>query len=179
MLLSDMLKLRRLESTDETAIKKALEGFPNSATFSFVAPRFNAADVPFVTFLSALHLAEIRKSLESDVVNETLFFGFASNGSIAGRIAIRHELNEALLKIGGHIGYGIVPSMRGQGYASEILALALPFCRSELRLDRVLLTCDDDNFASIRTIEKSGGVLENKLLEDGMRIAKRRYWIDL
>ena len=27
--------------------------------------------------------------------------------------------------------------------------------------DRVLLTCDDDNIGSIRTIEKKGGVLEN------------------
>jgi predicted acetyltransferase len=58
-----------------------------------------------------------------------------------------------------------------------MLRLTLPLGR-ELGLPRLLLTCDD-NVGSIRTIEKSGGVLENKVHDAGMRCAKRRYWIDL
>ena len=38
-------------------------------------------------------------------------------------------------------------------------------------LDRVLVTCDFDNLASARTIERSGGVYEVNLK------GKRRYWI--
>jgi len=46
-------------------------------------------------------------------------------------------------------------------------------------LHRILVTCDDDNIGSIRTIEKNGGILENVV--DGPDLAKpiRRYWIEL
>ncbi len=42
-----------------------------------------------------------------------------------------------------------------------------------LGLERVLVTCEDDNVASARTIERCGGVLED------VRQGMRRYWIDL
>ncbi|MGO4760434.1 GNAT family N-acetyltransferase, partial [Streptomyces sp. 2MCAF27] len=46
-----------------------------------------------------------------------------------------------------------------------------------LGLDRVLLTCDDGNVGSARTIESNGGVLEDvRSTETGV---KRRYWITL
>jgi predicted acetyltransferase len=40
-----------------------------------------------------------------------------------------------------------------------------------LGVDRVLVTCDEDNLASARTIERGGGVYEDT------RNGKRRYWI--
>lgn len=43
-------------------------------------------------------------------------------------------------------------------------------------VERVLVTCDDDNTASARTIEACGGVLENIEPIDGAQ-PKRRYWI--
>ena len=46
-------------------------------------------------------------------------------------------------------------------------------------LTRVLLTCDDDNVGSIKTIEKNGGVLENVVDVPGAGKPKRRYWIQL
>jgi len=42
-----------------------------------------------------------------------------------------------------------------------MLAEALRLARTELELSRVLVTCDDDNIASIRVIEKNGGVLDS------------------
>ena len=42
---------------------------------------------------------------------------------------------------------------------------------AELGLDRVLVTCDEDNVAVPRTIERNGGVYEDT------RNGKRRYWI--
>lgn len=98
------------------------------------------------------------------------------NDTILGAIDIRHSLNDHLLVTGGHIGYGIRPSARRLGYAAQMLALALPIARS-LGISRALITCDDANIGSARTIEKNGGVLENKV-EDGDRLI-RRYWIDL
>ncbi|WP_433790228.1 GNAT family N-acetyltransferase [Actinoplanes sp. CA-252034] len=93
-----------------------------------------------------------------------------------GAIALRHELNDFLLEAGGHIGYGVRPSARGNGLASWALARILPEARA-LRLDRVLVTCNVDNAASARTIERNGGVLED-VRDTGIGTV-RRYWITL
>ena len=42
-----------------------------------------------------------------------------------GAIALRHELNDFLLTIGGHIGYGIRPSARRRGLAAFALTRTL------------------------------------------------------
>ncbi len=93
-----------------------------------------------------------------------------------GAITLRHSLNDFLLQEGGHIGYGIRPSARGRGLASWALGEVLGEARNR-GLPRVLLTCDDDNVASARTIERYGGSLEDiRRTPAGL---KRRYWIDL
>lgn len=93
-----------------------------------------------------------------------------------GAITLRHTLNDFLLREGGHIGYGIRPSARGRGLATWALGEVLVKARA-IGLTRVLLTCDDDNVASARTIERHGGRLEDvRELSGGL---KRRYWIDL
>lgn len=56
--------------------------------------------------------------------------------------------------------------------------MVLPKAR-KLGIDRVLVTCDDDNVASARTMEANGGVLENKLYVESEKQTVRRYWIDL
>jgi predicted acetyltransferase len=93
-----------------------------------------------------------------------------------GAITLRHRLNDFLLRAGGHIGYGVRPSVRGQGIATWALAEVLRRARSR-GLGRVLVTCQDSNVASARTIERNGGVLEDVRETDfGLT---RRYWIDL
>ena len=77
-----------------------------------------------------------------------------------GIINIRHELNDFLRQYGGHIGYSVHPACWNQGYATEMLALALQQCDA-LGLRELLLTCSPDNRASRRVIEKNGGVLDN------------------
>ncbi len=93
-----------------------------------------------------------------------------------GSISLRHSLNEFLLRAGGHIGYGLRPSARGHGLAAWALQAVLPHARA-LGIDRLLVTCEDSNVASARTIEKSGGVLED--IRDTELGRTRRYWIAL
>jgi predicted acetyltransferase len=67
--------------------------------------------------------------------------------------------------------------LTGCGYASEILRQSLVIARS-VGIDRVLVTCDDDNPGSIAVIEACGGQLDS-LVEDGPDAPPiRRYWID-
>jgi predicted acetyltransferase len=96
--------------------------------------------------------------------------------SYLGAIDLRHYLNAFLLDAGGHIGYSIRPSARRRGLATWALGAVLPEARA-LGLDRVLVTCDDDNIGSARSIERNGGVLEDVRSTDAG--IKRRYWITL
>jgi len=95
---------------------------------------------------------------------------------LIGMIDIRHILNDYLLKFGGYIGYSIRKSERQQGYATEMLALALTEC-VKLNIKKVLITCDKNNVASAKTIINNGGKLENEIVQ-GNGITQR-YWIIL
>ena len=77
-----------------------------------------------------------------------------------GTIDLRHDLNDFLLEAGGHIGYSVRPAARRRGLATWALAQTLHTALG-LGLERVLLTCDPDNDASVRTIERNGGQLED------------------
>jgi predicted acetyltransferase len=97
-------------------------------------------------------------------------------GTVLGAIALRHELNDFLLRAGGHIGYGIRPAARRRGLATWALGEMLQVAR-ERGLDRVLITCNVTNVASRKTIEHHGGVREDERDTEIGRIY--RYWITL
>jgi predicted acetyltransferase len=105
-------------------------------------------------------------------------FWLVEGDQFIGRLSIRHELNEWLRTIGGHIGYGIRPSRRREGHGMRQLALGLVEART-LGLQRVLLTCDADNTGSRRIIEGNGGVLENEVVDPATGKMKLRFWINL
>jgi predicted acetyltransferase len=94
---------------------------------------------------------------------------------IVGRASIRHDLNEFLAREAGHIGYCVLPEHRRRGYATEILRQSLVIIR-DIGVDRVLITCDDDNVGSATVIERGGGVFES-LVDGSDGVLKRRYWI--
>ena len=95
---------------------------------------------------------------------------------VPGGIALWHELDDVLLHVGGHIGYGIRRSARRRGLATWAVGRVLGEARA-LDLDRVLVVCEDGNTASARTIERQGGVLED--IRDTELGPARRCWIEL
>jgi len=102
-------------------------------------------------------------------------------GRILGTIRLRHRLNQQLSHEGGHVGFDVRPSERGKGCATRMLAEVLQMARQR-GLSRVLVTCDKDNAASARVIQKNGGELEDEVVakrRDGSEKLVQRYWIDL
>ncbi len=116
--------------------------------------------------------------LLSHHVPSTMLYGFIGE-AIVGRLHVRHELNEALIRRGGNIGYAVAPAFRGNKFATQMMAQGIAFCRDELRLKKILVTCADSNTPSWKIIENFGGRLENIFLDDEDQSLIRRYWIEL
>jgi predicted acetyltransferase len=138
---------------------------------------FYKEGMPFSRYLEVLAEQERGLNLAPNHVPSTFLFAFVEP-RIVGRVSIRHSLNAFLERVGGHIGYAVVPEFRRRGYATTILDLSIQIARGKLGLTRILLTCDDDNIGSIRTIEKNGGILENIVTGPDLDKPKRRYWIE-
>lgn len=109
-------------------------------------------------------------------VNSSTFWLANGDNRLIGVVNIRHRLNEGLLHIGGHIGYGIRPSERRKGHATELLRLALIKAK-QLGISKALLTCDKDNIGSAMTIMNNGGVLDSEAVVNDVAI--QRYWIEV
>ena len=129
-------------------------------------------------------LMKLENDLDYDNINpnkvpaNTYFAIRESDSKIVGMINIRHKLDDYLTKMGGHIGYGVRPTERKKGYATEMLSLGLKRCK-ELGLKKVLITCDKDNIGSAKTIQKNNGILENEFLDEETKKIKQRYWINV
>ena len=93
-----------------------------------------------------------------------------------GEIGIRHGLTEALRRYGGHIGDAVRPSEWNKGHGTLMLGLALEKAR-DLGITTAMITCDDDNAASARVMEKNGFTLLDRVTNtvDGRTVITRRY----
>ncbi|MGX7418538.1 GNAT family N-acetyltransferase [Carnobacterium gallinarum] len=128
-------------------------------------------------FSQFLKLFEVDQhpALESEKVPTTTYWYCNQERIVIGAVNIRHYLNDKFRTSGGHIGYGIRPSYRGQGHATKQLKLALEKCK-ELGIQEALVTCDQGNIGSKKTIIANGGIKDHDFIqEDGSII--ERYWI--
>lgn len=137
--------------------------------------RFDEIAADFEGFVADLKNRAIPGKHPPELVPETWLWLVDGNEYI-GRASIRHELNDELLLVGGHIGYEIRPTKRRLGYGTRILALALERAR-DMGISEVLVTCDTDNVGSRKIIEANGGRLENEIQVPDSTVRKLRFWI--
>ena len=128
-------------------------------------------------FDNYLQNLEHKEAIDGKVPDSVFFLLDEDNNTLLGAVNIRHYLNDYLYKYAGHIGDGIRPSKRNNGYGTEIVRLALLECQ-KLGIKTVLMVCDKSNIASAKTIIKNGGILEDEFIDDDGEI-QQRYWINI
>ncbi|MBN2684363.1 MAG: GNAT family N-acetyltransferase [Pontiellaceae bacterium] len=171
---SSRLNLRPVRVEDESSFREAVAAFiAEEPPFIFAFDYDDA--VPFKDYVAKLDGWSRGVGVPEQFVPATFLVGVV-DGVIVGRVSIRHRLNDFLERIGGHVGYGIVPKHRRRGYAVAMLKQALPICKS-LGIRDVLITCDVDNVGSRKVIERCGGIFEGITDEPELEIQKRKYWI--
>lgn len=129
-------------------------------------------------FLRELDAHKRGQDLPPGFVPYTSFCLVRGGFDVLGESRLRHYLSDTLRVEGGHIGYMIRPSERRKSYGTQILALTLDKARQR-GLARVLVTCDTENMASARIIEKNGGLLESYAVSPRSGVQVSRYWINL
>ncbi|MDR1598501.1 MAG: GNAT family N-acetyltransferase [Oscillospiraceae bacterium] len=122
-------------------------------------------------------LMERRETLPDPdwVTAEQFMLVYEGERRALGMINFRHYFNDYLAEYAGHIGYSVRPSERRKGYAKAMLRLCLDYA-GRFGLDKVLITCRDDNEASRRVILSCGGVFERTAVKDDGEVMER-YWI--
>lgn len=118
------------------------------------------ANGDFPAFLASLQDCSIGEGPATGFVPHSTHW-LVDNGEVVAVSNLRHRLTDALRREGGNIGYGVRPSARRRGFATEILRRTLQQAR-ELGLAEALITCGKENVASVKTILRNGGVFESE-----------------
>lgn len=171
--ITEQLSLRPVRSCDEAVVRAAHAQMAERG-FNFALGLEPAMTWP--QYLATLDNRRHGVGLASGVVPETYLLAVV-NDEVVGRASIRHTLNARLSLRGGHIGYAVLQHHRRRGYGTAILRRSIPIAH-HLGIEKILLTCDADNTASIRIIESCGGILDTRPTEpsEGNSMI-RRYWI--
>ncbi len=120
---------------------------------------------------------EFDRDLPDDRVPMSQYLLFEDDQLVA-MSSLRRRLIPVLLLDGGNIGYKVRTTARRRGFAKEVLRQTLDEARG-IGLDRVLLTAEDSNLASIRVIENAGGLRDSDSISPRTGNRIRRFWIDL
>lgn len=170
------MRLIRFDEIDELEYLFYIKSWEES-NGNIVPIASGRAEANFKDFLKRQFERGTDEIREKGLVPATLYFLVDNTNKIYGALDIRHELNEYLENVGGHIGYGIIPSERQKGYGKLQLKLGLEKAR-ELGLTKVLITCDDSNIGSSKVIESCGGIYKNTIT-DANNQKIRRYYIEV
>ncbi|MDR2025365.1 MAG: GNAT family N-acetyltransferase [Hungatella sp.] len=105
---------------------------------------------------------KLEKTVEGNADKDWLpayYFDICDKGGTKiGKCDLRIGHNEKVY-YGGNIGYGIDKEYRGHHFAGKACMLLFELARKH-HMEYLIITCNPDNYASRKTCEYAGGVLE-------------------
>lgn len=124
----------------------------------------------------------LEKNKNQDLINPEYSpqttFGVFEGDRLIGGFNLRHILKGNLINNGGNIGYLIRPSERKKEYGSLLLSLALNEAK-KIGLEKVLISCKQENVASEKVIISNGGIYEDDYYDKTTKETYKRFWIKL
>lgn len=132
----------------------------------------------FEALVGRLEACSRGEGLPAGFVAHSTFWLVDEDGAVVGVSNLRHALTDKLRVEGGNIGYGVRPSARRRGHATEMLRRTLDEAR-RIGLAEVLLTCAKSNAGSVATILACGGRLDSEEFIATRGEVVQRYWIPL
>ena len=135
---------------------------------------FDNGDFP--AFVGKLEAHARGEGIPAGFVANSTFWLVDDAGEVVGVSNLRHALTDKLRIEGGHIGYGVRPSARRRGHATELLARTLTEARA-LGVAEALVTCSSTNSGSIGTILKCGGRFQSEEFIESRGEVVRRYLV--
>lgn len=168
------LQLKKLDNSMKGALDDFISDWKDEEIIPSTLQKYSMGFDEFMKYLETME-----KDPPRLLVPATLWF-LVDEDEILGAYEVRHFLNSGLLKYGGHVGYGVAPKHRGNGYAAKMIEMSMPMLK-DLNLDKVLICCVDENIASAKSIVNAGGVLENEveIIRNNQPKIGQRYWIDV
>lgn len=109
---------------------------------------------------------------QGEVITST--FWLIDKKDVVGVVRIRHQEIETA----GHIGYDISPDCRNRGYGFQILKLALEKAK-KIGIKELIITCNIDNAASKKIIEKNNGKLYGIIFDEEENENLYKYCINI
>ena len=79
-----------------------------------------------------------------------------------GEIDLRLTMNDDMYYF-GHVGYHILEKYRGHRYGSEACSILKIIAKKYFNMQELIITCNPDNYASIKTIERIGGLFVERV----------------
>jgi len=135
------------------------------------------AQSDFAAFLQDLQDEAAGVDLPPGIPPQQTYLIVMDDKTVIGELRFRPHVDDPWETYNGHIGANLRPAYRGKGHGTQMLKLTLELARSH-GLAGVGMTIEATNHASIRVVEKCGGVLQRHFTEDhGTKIGC--YWITL
>lgn len=132
-----------------------------------IAPWFLDAPIStieeFAKFIKYLDDCEFGK-LDEKYCSTTSFFIVDENNKLVGAASLRHYLTVEGMNTWGHVGYGIRPTERRKGYATQALQMLLEESKKH-HIQRILVGAHSSNIGSCKTIEKCGFKFEEEIID--------------
>lgn len=135
-------------------------------------------DTTYETWLEKTILTASEATCPKERVVSTTYVATKTvDNKVVGIIQLRHHINHPILSTwGGHVGYSVSLNERKKGYATQMVKLILKSAK-KLNIDKLLITCSQDNIGSKKVILNNGGVFEKTFDNNGDIV--ERYWLSI